>query len=191
MGKVYEEIDAALQRFVEAQQLFFVATAPLDAEGHVNLSPKGLNTLRVLAPRTIGYVDYVGSGAETIAHVKENGRIVIMLCALHGPPRIVRFHGRGDVLEPQDPEYQRLRPVFPADLAGRAIIVVSLDRISDSCGFGVPLYHFEGQRSQLVDWTNRKGDDGLEDYQLEKNANSIDGLPAVTWVRPGGRSEDP
>lgn len=183
MGKLYEEIDAALQVFIEEQRMFYVATAPLDAGGHVNLSPKGLDTLRILTPKKLAYLDYVGSGAETIAHLKENGRIVVMLCALHGPPKIVRFHGRGNVLEPQDAEYSRLRALFPAVPSGRAIIVVTIDRIADSCGFGVPLYQFERQRSQLADWVDRKGADGLRDYQVEKNSTSIDGLPAVTWVQ--------
>jgi hypothetical protein len=191
MGKLFGEIDAALQAFIEAQRMFFVATAPLDGAGHVNLSPKGLDTLRVLTPRTLAYLDYVGSGAETIAHLKENGRIVLMLCALHGPPKIVRFHGRGEVLEPQHAEYQRVRPLFPADLSARAIIVVSIERIADSCGFGVPLYQFKKERPQLAAWVDRKGEDGLREYQLKKNASSIDGLPAVTWVQPAGRLEKP
>ena len=191
MGKQYEEIDAGLQAFIEAQRMFFVATAPIDAAGHVNLSPKGLDTLRVLTPNTIGYLDYVGSGAETIAHLKENGRIVIMLCAVQGPPKIVRFYGRGEVLEPQDAEYQRLRPLFPAGAGGRAIIVVAIHRIADSCGHGVPLYEFERQRSQLVDWADRKGAEGLKSYQVEKNGRSIDGLPALTWVQPASRTGEP
>ena len=191
MGKPFGEIDADLQAFIEAQRMFFVATAPLDGAGHVNLSPKGLDTLRVLTPRTLAYLDYVGSGAETIAHLKENGRIVLMLCALHGPPKIVRFHGRGEVLEPQDAEYARVRPLFPADPSARAIIVISIDRIADSCGFGVPLYRFEGERPQLAAWVDRKGEDGLKEYQLKKNARSIDGLPAVTWVQPAGSLEKP
>jgi hypothetical protein len=182
MGTIYEEIDADLRAFIEAQRMFFVATAPVDAAGHVNLSPKGLEALRVLTPRTLAYLDYVGSGAETIAHLKENGRIVIMWCAFQGPPKILRFHGRGEVLEPTNAEYQRLRPLFPALPSGRAIIVVSIDRISDSCGFGVPLYEYERQRSQLADWASRKGEDGLRTYQAEKNRRSIDGLPAVEWT---------
>jgi len=194
MGKVYEEIDADLRAFIEAQRVFFVATAPIDAAGHVNLSPKGLETLRVLTPRRFAYLDYVGSGAETIAHLRENGRIVIMFCAFQGPPKIVRFHGRGEVLEPMNPEYQRLRPLFPAVPSGRAIITVSIHRISDSCGFGVPLYHYERHRSQLTDWSGRKGEDGLRAYQAEKNRRSIDGLPAVEWTwpaesRPGAAGE--
>jgi hypothetical protein len=181
MGKLFDGIDQRLEEFIRAQQMFFVATAPLQATGHVNLSPKGLDTLRVLDPRTIAYLDHVGSGAETIAHLRENGRIVVMLCAFHGRPRIVRFHGRGTVLEPQDPEFGPLRALFPADPAGRAIIQIAIDRIADSCGFGVPLYEFEGHRSQIPDWADRKGPQGVHDYQLQKNRVSIDGLPALRW----------
>ena len=181
MGKVYAEIDAALQAFIRAQHLFFVATAPLSAAAHINVSPKGLDTLRVLGPLTVAYLDYVGSGAETIAHLRENGRIVLMLCAFQGSPRIVRFHGRGEVLEPQDQGFEELRGLFPAGPAGRALIRISIDRIADSCGFGVPLYAFEGQRSQLPDWAERKGEDGILEYQQDKNRVSIDGLPALRW----------
>lgn len=186
MGKLYEGIDADLRAFIQAQRMFFVATAPIGAVGHVNVSPKGLDTLRVLAPRTVAYLDHVGSGAETIAHLKENGRIVIMFCAFQGPPKIIRLHGRGEVLQPQDVEYQRLRPLFPAVPSGRAIITVSIQRISDSCGFGVPLYEYQRERSHLADWAGRKGEDGLRVYQGERNARSIDGLPAVEWAQPPG-----
>lgn len=183
MGKLYDEIDAGLQLFIEAQRMFFVATAPLDTSGHVNVSPKGLDTFRVLAPNKVAYLDYVGSGAETIAHLKENRRIVMMWCAFQGPPRIVRLHGHGDVLEPQHIQYQRIRRLFAETPSERAIVVVAVHRISDSCGFGVPVYQFQGQRSQLADWADRKGTEGLRKYQVDKNASSIDGLPAVTWVQ--------
>ena len=181
MGKLFDHIDQSLQEFIRAQKMFFVATAPLDATGHINLSPKGLDTLRVLDPQTMAYLDYVGSGAETLAHLRENGRIVLMLCAFEGAPRIVRFHGHGSVFEPQDPEFDRLRGLFPAQPAARAIVHLSIDRIADSCGFGVPLYAFEGNRSQLPDWVARKGPQGLHEYQAEKNRTSIDGLRALRW----------
>ena len=183
MGKLYETIDARLQAFIEAQRMFFVATAPLDVAGHVNLSPKGHDTFRVLGNNRVAYLDYVGSGAETIAHLKENHRIVLMWCAFQGPPRIVRVHGRGHVLEPPSAECQRLRPLFPERPSARAIILVVVDRISDSCGFGVPLYEFQGNRSKLASWAERKGAEGLRKYQAEKNQASIDGLPAVTWMQ--------
>jgi hypothetical protein len=179
MGKLFDHIDQGLETFIRTQKVFFVATAPLDGAGHVNLSPKGLDTLRVLDPQTIAYLDYVGSGAETIAHLRENARIVLMLCAFQGSPRIVRFHGRGSVLEPQDQEFTRLRELFPAEPAGRAIVRIAIERIADSCGYGVPLYAFEGNRSQLSDWAVRKGPQGLHEYQMQKNRISIDGLQAL------------
>lgn len=182
MGRLYEQIDSGLQAFIETQKMFFVATAPLDAAGHINLSPKGLDTLRVLDANTVAYLDHVGSGAETIAHLKENRRIVVMFCAFEGRPRIVRLHGQGEVLEPECADHERLRPLFPPNPAGRAIILLALDRISDSCGFGVPLYAFQGERPQLAAWADHKGSDGLRQYQTEKNETSIDGLPAVTWM---------
>jgi hypothetical protein len=182
MGKIYEEIDASLRSFIDAQHVFFVATAPLEADGNVNLSPKGLETLRITGARTMAYLDYVGSGAETIAHLRQNGRIVIMLCAFDGPPKIVRLHGRGEVVEPLDTEYAKLRGLFPGDPQGRAIIRIAVHRISDSCGFGVPRYAFDGQRSQLPDWSERKGVRGLAEYQRQKNRTSVDGLPALRWA---------
>jgi hypothetical protein len=181
MGKVHEQIDQQLGEFIRAQQMFFVATGPLSASGHINLSPKGLDTLRIMGPHTLAYLDYVGSGAETIAHVRENGRIVIMLCAFEGPPRIVRLHGRGEVLEPQHPDFAGLRGSFPAGPAGRAIVRISITRIADSCGYGVPLYSFEGHRSQLGKWAARKGAQGVLQYQRDNNLSSIDGLPALQW----------
>ena len=181
MGDLFNHIDPALERFIRSQRVFFVATAPLSAEGHVNLSPKGLDTLRILGPQTLAYLDYVGSGAETIAHLRENGRIIIMLCAFQGPPRIVRLHGRGEALEPQDDDFDQLRTQFPATPSGRAIIRVTLERISDSCGYGVPLLAFEKDRSQLSNWSERKGAQGLLEYQKKNNSSSIDGLAALRW----------
>jgi hypothetical protein len=190
MGNQQAEIDDSLRRFIQGQRMFFVATAPLDAFGHVNVSPKGLDTFRILGPTRVAYLDHVGSGSETIAHAKENGRIVLMWCALEGTPMILRLHGRGDVLAPHDAEFQQLRPLFPATPdGGRAIIVVTVERIATSCGFGVPLYRFERERSQMPDWAERKGPDGLREYQGLKNAASIDGLPAVTWIDAGADPE--
>lgn len=190
MGNQHTEIDDSLRPFIQGQRMFFVATAPLDACGHVNVSPKGLDTLRILGPTKVAYLDHVGSGSETIAHVKENGRIVLMWCAFEGSPTILRLHGRGEVLTPHDPEFQQLRPLFPATPdGGRAMIVVAVQRIATSCGFGVPLYRFEQERSQMCDWAERKGPDGLAEYQRLKNATSIDGLPAVTWVDAGDCSD--
>jgi hypothetical protein len=182
MGDMFPEIDQKLRAFIEAQHVFFVATSPLGAVGHINLSPKGLDSLRIIGPLTVAYLDYVGSGAETIAHLRENGRIVLMFCSFGGAPKIVRLHGRGEVLEPQDADYVQLRGLFSAPPPDRAIIRVHVSRISDSCGFGVPRYKFEGERSHLHEWAHRKGSQGLEEYQRKKNRTSVDGLPALRWV---------
>jgi hypothetical protein len=192
MGRVYEAIDGALRSFIEAQHIFFVASAP-SAGGHVNLSPKGLESLRIIDGRTVVYLDYVGSGAETIAHIVDNGRIVLMMCAFDGPPKIVRLHGRGEVVEPQHDEYIALRALFPDGVQPRAVIRVHVERISDSCGYGVPLYRFEGNRTQLPAWAERKGADGLVEYQVKNNRESIDGLRALSWVNrnPRDRSRQP
>lgn len=184
MGRTYEAIDQRLRDFMEAQRIFFVATAPLDGGGHVNLSPKGLDTFRVLAPDQVAWLDLNGSGAETIAHLRENGRVTLMFCAFQGPPKILRLYGAGEVVEPGHPEFQELRKQFPRELEARSVIRVRLERIADSCGFGVPLYALEGDRTQLVDWADRKGPDGILEYQRAKNARSIDGLPALRSVVP-------
>lgn len=189
MAKVFEQIDAHLAAWVGAQRLFFVATAPLDEDGHVNVSPKGpIETLRVLDGHTVAYLDMVGSGAETAAHVRENGRITIMLCAFEGPPRIVRLHGSAQLIQAADASFEALleRCSF-GELAlapaRRAIVRVEVRRISDSCGYGVPLMSYEGQRPHSALWAQKKlrtgGAQALLDYQREKNARSIDGLPAI------------
>lgn len=179
MGKIYSEIDEAMRQFVERQHVFFVATAPASVEGHVNCSPKGLDTLRILGPTTVAYLDYVGSGAETIAHLRENGRIVIMLCAFDGAPKIVRFHGKGEVIEPGNPDFAELLALYEPNPGVRTIIRIEVERISDSCGFGVPLLRFEGERTQLPAWAEKKGEEGLETYKQQRNAVSIDGIPAL------------
>src|SRR5436190_24084109 len=178
MAKVFDGIDDHLRDWIGRQRLFFVGTAPLAGDGHVNVSPKGpIETLAVLDEHTIAYLDVVGSGAETIAHLRENGRVVVMLCAFEGPPRIVRLHGRAEVLAADDP----LAAVFdPPEHAVRSVIRIDVDRIADSCGYGVPLMRFEGRRTQYDAWVDKKvRDGGLPAYIAEKNAASIDGLPAV------------
>jgi hypothetical protein len=178
MGKVFEAIDEKLSAWLGAQHVFFVATAPRDG-GHVNLSPKGLDSFAVVGPRQVAYLDVVGSGAETIAHLRENGRITLMFCAFEGPPRIVRLHGRGEALEPGDPDFDSLAARFPRYPSVRSVIHVELTRIADSCGYGVPLLRYEGERSQIAAWADKKGPEGLRIYQLEKNRESLDGLPAL------------
>ena len=148
LGKKYEGIDAGIRQFIGGQKIFFVASASLDANGHVNVSPKGLDTLRVLGPKTVAYLDLTGSGIETAAHLKENGRIALMFCAFQGAPKILRLHGRGRVVEPGDAEFSEMRGQFADHNGVRSIIVVEPMDISDSCGFGVPLYRYEGQREQ-------------------------------------------
>jgi hypothetical protein len=182
MGKIYEGIDGKLAAWIERQHLFFVATAPLAADGHVNVSPKGeLRWFRILGPREVAYLDFVGSGAETIAHARENGRIVVMFCAFEGPPRIVRLHGRARVVLPGEPEFDELRVRFePPQDALRSVIRIDVERIADSCGYGVPIMRFDGVRDQYDQWVDKKmRDGGLDDYVAEKNAESIDGLPAI------------
>jgi hypothetical protein len=184
MATVVEAIDDAISAFIESQQMFFVATAPLAGDGHVNLSPRGLDTFRILSARRVAWLDYVGSGAETIAHVRENARLTVMFCAFQGPPKIVRLHGRGGVLRPADASFAELRPRFGDAPPARAIITLDVDRVSHSCGFGVPLYEYTGQRTQLTDWAARKGEAALRTYQTQKNARSIDGLPSIDWLGP-------
>ncbi|MFO1078368.1 MAG: pyridoxamine 5'-phosphate oxidase family protein [Planctomycetota bacterium] len=187
MGSVTDRILDRHRAFVTAQRMFFVATAPLGRDGHVNLSPKGLDSFRVLDERTIAWLDFPGSGAETIAHVRENGRVCVMFCAFAGNPGILRFHGRGSVVEPGDAEFAALRAQFPAGTgtAVRAILRAEVHRVAESCGFGVPLYDVRGDRDRLPEWCARKGEDGVRAYQREKNATSLDGLPALRWVERG------
>jgi predicted pyridoxine 5'-phosphate oxidase superfamily flavin-nucleotide-binding protein len=176
MAKTFDVIDEKLAGFIETQPIFFVGTAPLSGEGHLNLSPKGHNRVEVLDDRTVAYLDLTGSGVETIAHLHENGRIVVMFCAFEGPPRIVRLHGRGEVLEKDSVEFAQLAPRFPEHLSARSIIRITVDRISDSCGYGVPLMTYDRERTQMDDWAEHKGADGIADYQATRNAASIDGL---------------
>ena len=187
MGQTYELIDAKLREWLSAQKIFFVATAPLSQEGHVNCSPKDGDSFRVLDEKTLVYLDLTGSGVETIAHVRENGRIVLMFCAFEGGPRIVRVHGRGSVVGPDEEAFAELASRFPTTwLDGvRSIIVVTAERISDSCGYGVPLMVFGAHRRQMAEWVERKGEDGVRAYQAEKNAESLDGLPGLKNVTPG------
>ena len=178
MAKTFSEITDDLRGFIERQALFFVATAPLAANGHVNMSPKGLDSLRVLGPRRVAYLDLTGSGNETSAHLRENGRITFMFCAFSGPPRILRLYGAGATILPGSPAWEDLRSAFPHHVGARQIIVAEIDRVQTSCGFGVPRFAYEGQRDTLDVWAENKGPDGLITYRLEKNQHSIDGLPA-------------
>ena len=189
MGRTYDTIDDRLAGWIARQPLFFVGSAPLDGDGHVNVSPKGpIGSLRVLGPTTIAYLDIYGSGAETIAHIRENGRIVVMLCAFDGPPRILRLHGRGEVLRPGDDGFDALlaqaafdEPSIPE--ARRSIVRVEISRIADSCGYGVPLMAHEGQRPHSTLSAEKRlrsgGQEAIDAYIAERNAISIDGLSAI------------
>ena len=179
MGRVRTEIDDAARQFIEAQQIFFVASAPLDASGRVNVSPKGLDTFRILSPTRVSYLDFNGSGVETIAHLKQNGRIVLMFCAFQGPPNIFRLYGHGRVIEEHEPEFAKLAASFPKYENVRSIVLVEITRVQDSCGYGVPLFKYEGERTQLEAWAHKRGAEGLKAYRMEKNRRSIDGLPGV------------
>ncbi|MBY0575713.1 MAG: pyridoxamine 5'-phosphate oxidase family protein [Gallionellaceae bacterium] len=179
MGKLYEEITPELAGWIKEQHLFFVATAPLASDGHVNCSPKGLDTLRILGPHRVAYLDLTGSGAETIAHLRENGRIVLMFCALTGSPKILKLHGNGQAITPASPRWVELRALFPDYPGARAIIDVDITRISDSCGYGVPKFEYVEERDALVKWAQAKGTEELPLYQKQKNARSIDDLPGL------------
>lgn len=183
MGKVYDAIDERLAEWIRAQRVFFVATAPRADDGLLNCSPRGLESLAVLGPREVAWLDLTGSGVETIAHLRENGRIVLMFCAFEGPPRIVRLHGRGHVVEPGDAEFAGLRARFGEHDGVRAVIRIECRRISDSCGYGVPRMAYQGERDQLAAWARRKGPEGLRAYRAEKNARSLDALPALRGDR--------
>jgi len=179
MGKQYDELTPRLIQFIEAQKLFFVGTAPLSGSGHVNVSPKGMDSMRVLDSRTLAYLDLTGSGVETIAHIKENGRMVFMFCAFEGSPLILRVHGRGTVLESDSNAFRELRPSFP-DLPGvRAIIRLDATRIADSCGWNVPLFSHEGERDYYEKYAEKLGPNGIRQGQLAANMASIDGLAGL------------
>lgn len=179
MGKTFDAIDESLATFLTAQRLFFVGSAPRGSEGHVNVSPKGHDTFRILDPHTVAYLDLTGSGVETIAHLRDNGRITFLFWAFEGPPKLVRLYGRGEVVLPDAAEFAALAARFPVLPGIRSIIRVQLERIADSCGYSVPRYAYQGERTQLTDWAERKGADGLVDYRAQKNARSIDGLKGL------------
>lgn len=189
MGRTYDVIDDRMRQWLERQPLFFVATAPLDPAGHVNCSPKSNNgEMAVLGERRVAYLDRTGSGVETIAHLGENGRIVLMFCAFEGPPRIVRLHGRGRVSLAGEPGFEATADRWRTQslLGARSVVTVEVERIADSCGYGVPLMEFRRHRHQADDWHERKGEDGIREYWSEKNSQSLDGLAGISpeVVRP-------
>jgi hypothetical protein len=165
------------QAFIQAQQMYFVGSAPLSGDRHVNLSPKGLDSLRILGPNRVAYLDLTGSGNETSAHLRENGRITFMFCAFKGPPLILRLYGHGEIALPGSDLWTELRPLFGDYPGARQIVVAEISRVQTSCGYGVPTYEYVGQRETLIKWTNAKGEAGIETFWAENNARSIDDLP--------------
>ncbi|OOZ42272.1 pyridoxamine 5'-phosphate oxidase [Solemya pervernicosa gill symbiont] len=182
---MHHEISPELQQWIEAQSLYFVASAPLTEDGHINLSPRGYDTLRITGPLELVFLDLTGSGNETAAQLAENGRITVMLCAFSGDPKILRLYGRGEVLLPDSGEWDTLRGLFDEDLPGvRQIVRISVDMVKTSCGFGVPLMEPVGERKKLLEWAEKKGESGIREYWQKKNAVSIDNLPAQGRSQP-------
>jgi hypothetical protein len=189
MGKTYDKLDDQLIDFIKAQQMFFVATAPLSGEGRVNLSPKGYDSFVVIDETTVAWLDLGGSGIETMAHIKENGRITIMFCAFEGKANIVRLYGSGEAVQLDDERFPGLLRLFPGFEKARAIVTVKLNRVSDSCGWGVPFYEYKGQREQLKrtwDHAYEQHGEAVDEQFYVSNAASIDGLPGMT--KPQGTS---
>jgi hypothetical protein len=181
MSKVHPAIDGRLRRFIEAQHVFFVATAP-SRGGHVNVSPKGVGgTFAVVDEHTVAYLDITASGAETIAHLRDDGRITLMFCSFARTPNVVRLHGRGRVVTMYDDEFDEWLGRFSESRGARAVVVVDVERVSDSCGFGLPFLEYAGERTVLAQHVERKGAEGLAEYRRRKNSTSIDGLPAFDF----------
>lgn len=177
MGKFSDSIKPAHAAFIEHQKMFFVATAPLSVEGHINLSPKGLDSFRVLSPNSVAYIDVTGSGNETSAHILENGRITFMFCAFDGPPNILRLYGKGYTVLPEDERWEELAAHFEIPVAVRQIIVADIHKVQTSCGYSVPLYEHVGERDHAIKWAAKKGADGIAQYKQDNNRVSLDGLP--------------
>ncbi len=179
MGRTWDAIPDHLAEWMPAQPVWFVATAPLAADGHVNVSPKGDDTFRVIDPHTAAYLDLTGSGAETIAHTRENGRLTIMFCSFDEKPNIVRLYGRGEAVLPDHPDFAGLVARFPEKLSTRSVIRLAVESVTSSCGYGVPFMTLAGPRPMMDEWAERQGPDGIVAYRDRKNATSIDGLPAL------------
>ncbi len=185
MGKFSTSIQPAHHTFIKRQHLFFVATAPLSAEGRINLSPKGVDSFRVCSDTKVAYMDFIGSGNETSAHALENGRITFMFCAFEGAPNILRLYGKGRTVLPGTEEWAELAPHFTLYPNTRQIIVADIDMVQTSCGYGVPFYDYVGEREIMAEWANKKGEDGLRNYIQEKNLESLDGLPTEIGMSSG------
>jgi len=181
MSKLYDSIDERVTAFIEAQKMFFIATAP-SGHGHVNVSPKGHDTFRILGPHEVAFLDLGGSGIETVAHLRQNGRITFMFCAMEGPANIMRLYGRGHTVCFDDPGFDEKLALFPKFPKARAVITAKISRIQDSCGWGVPLYDFKGERDQLIRTNEHRTEEEWRERRYVSNALSIDGLPGL--VRP-------
>ena len=177
MGKLSNVISQAHAEFISKQKTFFVATAPLNISGRINISPKGLDSFRILSETRVGYMDLIGSGNETSAHLLENGRVTFMFCAFEGKPNILRLYGNGKAILPESEGWKEVTSHFKIFPSTRQIIVADIDLVQTSCGFGVPLFNYQGERVMHFDWADAKGDDGLAEYINEKNLKSLDGLP--------------
>ena len=183
MGKFHDSIKPAHKKFIEEQHIFFVSTAPLSADGHINLSPKGLDCFRVLSDTKVAYMDLISSGNETSAHTLENGRITLMFCSFEGAPNILRLYGKGFTILPGTDLWNEYAPNFTIYPNTRQLIVAEIDLVQTSCGFGVPLFEYAGERDIHFDWAEKKGQEGLQDYIQEKNLVSLDGLPTSIGLK--------
>lgn len=181
MGGFHDHIREQEKEFIEKQKMFFVATAPLAPGHHINLSPKGSDSFRVISAKKVAYMDLVGSGNETSAHLLENERITFMFCSYDGPPNILRLYGRGRTVLPGNAEWDDLAAHFKLRLSTRQIIVADIHKIQNSCGYSVPLYEYAGERDHAQKWEDKKGIEGLATYKQEKNRISMDGLPTALY----------
>jgi hypothetical protein len=180
MGTVFEAIDDKLQRWIESQPMWFIATAPLAADGLVNVSPRGGDSFSVLGPHRVGWVDFTGSGVETIAHLRENGRICVMFSSFDQRPRIVRLHGEGQVHLPGTGVFEEVVARHPPNPSTRAVITVDVERVSDSCGWGLPVMDVRtAERDLIRRHADKQGPDRMEDYRIRKNTSSLEGLPGL------------
>jgi hypothetical protein len=191
MGRIYDTVDDELAAWLHAQPVFFVGTAPTGPGGHVNVSPKGYDTFRVLGPTTIAYLDLTGSGIETVAHLADNGRITLLFCAFSGPPKLVRLQGTGHAVVHGDERFDELASRFPPMEGARAVVVAELDRIATSCGYSVPFMELVDERPTLHEWTERRGPEGVLAYRAERNVTSIDGLPGLSGPVSPAEVADP
>ena len=185
MGKLHDSIKPAHKEFIEKQHIFFVSTAPLSADGRINLSPKGLDCFRVLSGNKVAYMDLISSGNETSAHTLENGRITIMFCSFEESPAILRLYGKGFTVLPGSNDWEIYSSHFKIYPSTRQIIVADIDLVQTSCGFGVPLYNYAGERDIHFEWAEKKGKDGLYEYIQQNNLKSLDDLPTALGLKEG------